>query len=349
LRTASAWRPELTEVASMPSAPSEHARAMAVVVAIAVVSACSGDGDLSATRSDQIPAESADDTQLFEPADESSEPVDREPVDGDDPADVVSPPTMEQPADDAGIGPTGSAFFAAAPGDVADATDGDVGGASVPTGSVTNDLDDTTSLWISDAPNEDPNQWSALAEMFASTGLWPVHLEPWSLDLDVPWRSGEFGPPESVSDVAVVDILSTWSRGEPIEVLAEPSELTAVAELSPTEFGLEAASLGLIPVQRPADVVAVIGWSGSANADQTPGEVSAVLRSWEDRFGAYVTRLGFASMYLSVTRPPEDPDVLMALAAEHFAWCPSIDEFGVPLEIYAEEIAGATEWVCWWD
>jgi len=53
-----------------------------------------------------------------------------------------------------------------------------------------------------------------------------------------------------------------------------PDERTAALAARP------AARIGLIPASRPADVLALTGFNG------TPAEMTAVLRSWEDRFGA---------------------------------------------------------------
>jgi Domain of unknown function (DUF4253) len=49
--------------------------------------------------------------------------------------------------------------------------------------------------------------------------------------------------------------------------------------------------------------------------------VSAVLRSWEDRFGATLVGLGHASLELSVAAPPWEPTECLAIAAEHYAFC----------------------------
>jgi hypothetical protein len=51
-------------------------------------------------------------------------------------------------------------------------------------------------------------------------------------------------------------------------------------------------------------------------------EVSAVLRSWEDRFGAVLVGLSFGTMTLLVTRPPTSDDEALRVAAEVAALCP---------------------------
>jgi hypothetical protein len=46
---------------------------------------------------------------------------------------------------------------------------------------------------------------------------------------------------------------------------------------------------------RSADTLAVTGWIGPANHAQT-APLAAVVRSWEDRFGVRVTRVGFDTL-----------------------------------------------------
>ena len=53
-------------------------------------------------------------------------------------------------------------------------------------------------------------------------------------------------------------------------------------------------------------------------------DVAGVLRSWEDRFGAYVVAVGFATLDLVVTRPPGDAREALVLAQEHYAFCPDV-------------------------
>jgi Domain of unknown function (DUF4253) len=61
--------------------------------------------------------------------------------------------------------------------------------------------------------------------------------------------------------------------------------------------------LGLVAARRPADVLAVVGWTGAMNYHATSAPLACVLRSWEDRFGARLVRLGFDTMDLLVERP----------------------------------------------
>lgn len=65
----------------------------------------------------------------------------------------------------------------------------------------------------------------------------------------------------------------------------EPADepITAAAE---SDLAGRRAHLALVPATRPADTLAVLGWRGTCNYHNDVVGLSAVLRSWEDRFGA---------------------------------------------------------------
>jgi hypothetical protein len=112
--------------------------------------------------------------------------------------------------------------------------------------------------------------------------------------------------------------------------------------------------LGLVPADRGADALTNVGWMGPANYDNDTALFSAVVRSWEDRFGARVIGVGFASLYLSVAAPPATFDEALRVGAEHFAFCPDTLWPQSPwqadnLAHYAKELVGATSWKFWWD
>lgn len=80
---------------------------------------------------------------------------------------------------------------------------------------------------------------------------------------------------------------------------AEPVGLMVKLHRPAEPFGL-----ALVPVTRPADTPAAIGWWGPTNHDLGGGELSAVLQSWEDRFGVVLTSLGFDTLGVDVVAPP---------------------------------------------
>ncbi len=114
--------------------------------------------------------------------------------------------------------------------------------------------------------------------------------------------------------------------------------------------GTGQAHLVLAPASRPADAVAVLGWRGTCNRHDDVTGLSAVLRSWEDRFGAVLVKIDFMTLWLSVAAPPLTAQECRAVAAEHFAFCPDVDSGDPrPLRHYAATLAGRSWWRFWWD
>jgi hypothetical protein len=77
----------------------------------------------------------------------------------------------------------------------------------------------------------------------------------------------------------------------------------------------------MVRCRRPADAVALVGWLGAINVTG-PAEVTAVLRSWEERFGAVLAGLRFDTLTLLVPHPPVDERQALPIAAEIAALCP---------------------------
>ncbi len=113
---------------------------------------------------------------------------------------------------------------------------------------------------------------------------------------------------------------------------------------------LHVGHLAVVAVDRPADVITAIDWSGPGNYGRDLPELSAVLRSWEERFGAMVVRIARSTVWLSVAAPPRTADHAREVAAEHFAFCCDVDrEDPRPLRTYAAGLVGRRTWRFWWD
>jgi hypothetical protein len=117
------------------------------------------------------------------------------------------------------------------------------------------------------------------------------------------------------------------------------------------------ARIGLVSCRRPADAVALMGWLGTINVTGPP-QTSAVLRSWEDRFGAILVGLSFATITLLVSRPPVSDGDALRVAAEVAALCP--DALWQPesqpypmrdatLEAISRQVVREPIWRLWFD
>jgi hypothetical protein len=196
-------------------------------------------------------------------------------------------------------------------------------------------------LWVTDAELPDAvSVWASAAARFPETGLWPLLLQGLYDGSGRPWSTGEFEP-VTEPEIAAIDVRQVLEDGwlgslVPINDPWPPGA-GPLAPFHPTFPGLAPAQpgppvqtfapttggsrLGLVSCRRPADAIGVAGWLGAINVRQ-PAEVSAVLRSWEERLGAMVVGLGFATITLLVTRPPVTDDDALWAAAEVAALCP---------------------------
>ena len=130
-------------------------------------------------------------------------------------------------------------------------------------------------------------------------------------------------------------------------------ERLSTAERTAALAGLPSARVCLVPAARPADALAVTGWfcTDQFQEPSTGVQVGAVLRSWEERFGAHLFKLGpNADAWLLVDRPPRTREAAEAIAAEHWAFADEFHgegrcEFGD----LVDTIIGRPVWHFWWD
>jgi hypothetical protein len=205
--------------------------------------------------------------------------------------------------------------------------------------------------------------------------LWPLLLD--ALDDDDaayrPWGNGEVRPADmsSPGDHDPAALLAGWWDGQaegdagalaphgrqwPGRAAVPPARVDpdrvadGLAEQVPAGHGT--VRLGLVAAPRGADAPTVVGWDGPLDHTGDTARISAVLRDWEDRFGARVVSVGFATLLLSVAAPPTTTREALAVAAEHVAFCPdNVRQGHAPQTLagYADRIVGDHSWVFWWD
>ncbi|MFE3030289.1 DUF4253 domain-containing protein [Streptomyces canus] len=174
--------------------------------------------------------------------------------------------------------------------------------------------------------------WSAPSPAEPPDGL-PEDVEPWPHDPGPPF-SGWPGLAPAGPD--------TGTGPGPEEAAAR-----TVAELLCSEPFADSLRLALVPARRCADVPAVIGWT-----DDLPMPLmGALLRSWEDRFGARVVAAYGGELHVSVAHPPLDPGDAERLALEHVLTTADniVDDPPTPFPEYARDLVGRTQWRFWWD
>ncbi|MCO5971745.1 DUF4253 domain-containing protein [Actinoallomurus soli] len=227
-------------------------------------------------------------------------------------------------------------------------------------------------LWVSDEPLPDAGtRWIELFAQHERTGLYPLLLDTLRGDPGRPWHDGELKPP---TPAGAIDMLTAegvlrrfWDSVVPdSEDGAEEEPSGPWPGLAPPGVGGPDADtaaafaeslgasrhwlLGLVPATRGADSVTLCGWSGPINHTNHTQEISAVLRSWEERFGARVVSVGFDTLQLSVAAPPRTFEHALQVTAEHLAFCPdNIWQGCGDLEMYADGLLDEDSWSFWWD
>ncbi|HET7052241.1 MAG TPA: DUF4253 domain-containing protein [Solirubrobacteraceae bacterium] len=258
---------------------------------------------------------------------------------------TVAPPARQVP------------FFAPRAGKLPGTGSAAVGGIALPPGRR------CATFWATDEPTSQAVRLAArLAAAFPRTGLWPVLWIPGNGGPGdyVPGLPGTFAPVYSAGEaVARVNRLKaetvlrrSWARNGPPRTafpgLAHGNLTAATGRAAADPFGTfistfpsdETPSNGwvlmLVPCNRPADAIGITGLQQSEVMSDV--SINAVVRSWEERFGAIVTAVGPGVLALVVDRPPTSADDARRLAAEQLALAPDDDpntdhrfwEFGWP-------------------
>lgn len=221
--------------------------------------------------------------------------------------------------------------------------------------------------YVSDAPPE-PGIWSILREQHSRSGLWPVFLQDLADAPGYPWLDVTVGsrPMDRHWDYcdAETALRKRWnhvtgekgrvtSAGRPWPGLAPGIESPADPGATADDFAERLINdvdtrLGLVLIDRGADLPMVTSWW--AGDEVSPGEATAILRSWEGRFGARLIRVGFDSLVLSVAAPPTTIAAARHVAAEHLAFCPeNVEDVNGAFAAYAEKLVGVQHWSFWWD
>jgi hypothetical protein len=238
--------------------------------------------------------------------------------------------------------------------------------------------------WLTDDPPP-PGLWGSLRAGHDSTGRWPLILGEIKNAPGYPWTTGELDlslvtsrPADHDADALLAGWWSTYTAADDDDDMLPSAERRAVTapfdrwpgpapagslqedpDVRAAEFAdhlitdnwLTTPRLGLSTSTRGAHAPADLGWGGPLNYENDTAQFSAVLRTWEDRFGVRVVGLGPSNLYLSVAAPPVDAGHALHVAAEHFAFCPDNvwQSCTTTLVSYAKTITGRAWWSFWWD
>ena len=236
--------------------------------------------------------------------------------------------------------------------------------------------------WVTSEPVPGAGRvWAALSDVHAQSGLAPFLLSGIAGGTGRPWDSQEFRDPEDVTGLdhleaaellredwlrqttdydeedeeyqdddfarSIAEEVAPFSRRQfPGLAQAEDHQLGA-GQFDRVLSGLGPARVGLVPAGRPADALPMLGWN---EALVTALPKAAVLRSWEDRFGARLLRVGFAEISVLAQRPPRTLETAQHLAAEQWAFCSECAGEGLhDVPRITASLMSSPIWTFWWD
>jgi hypothetical protein len=188
-------------------------------------------------------------------------------------------------------------------------------------------------VWTVDVPPAD--RWGALVRLSGTVDGWvPVLLagEPYGVGEDCAALDPDAPAGTALGEAAEIDerdALASVGLGG-----VEPATVAGTVALDWPETTDLAGTLCLVPAADPADVLAVLDWSGPAGV-ATTAELTVLLRRWSRLFGATLVAADPAgsAIELLLTRPPADPTSMLT-----------------ELELCCDELTRAGRLVrLWWD
>lgn len=210
--------------------------------------------------------------------------------------------------------------------------------------------------------------WLRLRDLVPETGRWPVVVgDMEEVNLVFEPLGSDFDPDETIRRSQEIDP-AAWTReqreSDPdlyAPLREEPALLDRVfRETAPrqelvlhldvqTGEAFERVGIVLVPTSRSWEAPAWLNYGGW-NECPAPEVHVALLRRWQERYGAEVLSVGAETIELAVARPVTDREEALALADEHFLYCYDIVVQGTEtLDHLAAHLLNATVWYFWWD
>jgi hypothetical protein len=216
--------------------------------------------------------------------------------------------------------------------------------------------------WVTEDPVPGPGRmWAALRDLHTSTGLVPVLLDPEDNPADFCFTGGV--DPGEIDGLSPAEVLAdSWAEhddaagsppGKESDLAPAENDALPAATLTAALGWFQAAHIGLVLAERPADVPAAVGWVAFSDLMDHPNGVwiGSVLRSFESRFGARLVKIGpGAEIRLLVERPPHTRQAARRIAAEHKAFADEHLGLGqMDVEQLAAALVDTPGWTFWWD
>jgi hypothetical protein len=213
-------------------------------------------------------------------------------------------------------------------------------------------------------PRHEPfDSWRRLRAANAQTGLWPFLVGPDLKDEDrqeiseLWYDAATEHDPTAVTRGLALDVEAFFAQQtaeleiwDPATLTVDPAALAAADQEPQFSFSSRDTVIGLIPARHGWEVPGLLSWQGAVNYDLDGAHHVAVLRHWQERYGAELVTLTRDHIELLVARPPRDPATMVQVAVELLGYCPDLDvgEADVVAAL-ANELVPHRRWSLWWD
>jgi hypothetical protein len=213
-------------------------------------------------------------------------------------------------------------------------------------------------------PEREPlASWRRLRAAHEQTGLWPFLA---GMDLkevdrqavsELWYDAATAHDPTAVARGLALDVRAFFAQQaaeqeapDPATLAVDPAVLAAADDEPQFAFSSRNTVIGLIQARHGYEVPGLLSWNGAVNYDLDGAHHVAVLRSWQERYGAELVTLTGDLIQLLVARPPRDPATVARVAVEMFGYCPDLVVQGTgTLGVLAGELVPGRCWSFWWD
>jgi hypothetical protein len=214
------------------------------------------------------------------------------------------------------------------------------------------------------SPRREPfSSWVRLRAAHAQTGLWPFLVGPDLKDADRQaitelWHDAATAPdPTAVARGLTMDVRAFFAQRtavreapDPRIISVDPAALAWADRVPQFGFSSRDTVIGLIQANHGYEVPGLLSWKGAVNYDLDGAHHVAVLRHWQEQFGAELVTLTGDQIELLVARPPRDPATMVQVAVELLGYCPDLDVGDADVvAVVANEIVPHRCWSFWWD
>jgi hypothetical protein len=205
--------------------------------------------------------------------------------------------------------------------------------------------------------------WRRLRAAHDQTGLWPFLAGADLKEVDrqtvseLWYDAATNHDPTAVARGLALNVRAFFAQQAAELAAPDPATLTmdaaalAWADREPQfAFTSRDTVIGLIQASHGYQVPGLLSWNGAANYDFDAALHVAVLRYWQQRYGAELVTLTGDQIELLVARPPRDPATLAQAAVEMLGYCPDLDVLGTGMiAVLANEVVPHRRWSFWWD